>query len=700
MFAEFFCHRPKRILVQRRSPASHFPCLEVLEDRLTPSISLVTVTSFSNVFSGGGTSAASPAVDDGGNLFDTTQNGGTNNTGTVFEWVKAANSITTLASFPANAAGTNAYSVNPGLVRDSSGNLYGTYSGGPATDGAVFKLAAGSNTIQTLATFDFSTTGSGPGALLLDGNTLYGTTFQGGVNGNYGTVFSLPTAGGTPNVLASFSASTPFAPRDGLTLSGGTLYGTTKAGGASNQGAVFSVPVTGGAITVLGSFSGDVGGGDGGGGKLLVLNGNVYGTERAGPGFGGDVFEVAAGSGTVTRPASFSFGLPDSGLIRVGNTILGTTETGGPVNHGSVFAFDPASGTVTTLAAFNGGNGGSPFNSLSVDNTGNVYGTALGEGGNTVVTLFELSGLNVGATVSFIQQPTDGFVNGPLNPAVQLRVTDTQGQPATGGSVTLTLAGNPAGVTLSGATATPVGGVATFANLSVNTAGTYSLVAASSFGAGGTTSVPFFAQTAAVYANAVYQDLLGRPPDSTGLAYWSARLTSGEPRTIIANLLTHSAEYFGTVIQPAYQKFLGRTPDAAGLAFWIGRMQAGLTDEQLEAGFIASPEYYAHNGSTDKGWIDGTYQDLLGRPADAAGEAYWIAQAAAQSRFSVALGFAVSTERERQHVTADYQKYLGRTPDSGGLDYWTDQFINHGQTNEDLITGFLASDEYLRRGTP
>jgi hypothetical protein len=201
------------------------------------------------------------------------------------------------------------------------------------------------------------------------------------------------------------------------------------------------------------------------------------------------------------------------------------------------------------------------------------------------------------------------------------------------------------------------------------------------------------------FVSRVYLDLLQRPVDAVGLAYWSGLLDNGAPRSIVAAQLTHSNEYFATIIKPAYVKFLGRAADATGLAYWTNQMRAGLTDEQLEANFIASPEYYAHNGGTDKGWIDGTYVDLLGRQADTSGESFWIVQAGIIGRVGVALGFAKSSESEMRHVEADYMTYLHRPSDPGGLTFWTNQFIFGGQTNEDLITGFLASDEYFQRST-
>jgi hypothetical protein len=197
----------------------------------------------------------------------------------------------------------------------------------------------------------------------------------------------------------------------------------------------------------------------------------------------------------------------------------------------------------------------------------------------------------------------------------------------------------------------------------------------------------------------VYQDLLGRAPDSDGLNFWTNQLTSGVPRSQIAIALTHTTEYFSTIIKPAYEQFLGRPADDAGLSFWISQMQNGLTDEHLEAGFIGSPEFYQHAGGTDKLWVDAMYQDLLGRQPDMQGESFWVQQLAmGAQRADVAFGFAASVEREQQRVTADYSHFLGRIPDQQGLNFWVQQFTM-GFTNEDLIAGFIASDEYFNKAT-
>ena len=125
-------------------------------------------------------------------------------------------------------------------------------------------------------------------------------------------------------------------------------------------------------------------------------------------------------------------------------------------------------------------------------------------------------------------------------------------------------------------------------------------------------------------------------------------------------------------------------------------MQHGMTDEQLEAGFIGSPEYFQHSGGTNQSWVDAMYLNLLGRGPDQAGEAYWVtALQRGANRGAVAFGFAASAEREGQHVQSDYAKFLGRFAAADEVAYWVDQFAHHGQTNENVVTGFVGSAEYF-----
>ncbi|HEV3344206.1 MAG TPA: DUF4214 domain-containing protein [Pirellulales bacterium] len=209
------------------------------------------------------------------------------------------------------------------------------------------------------------------------------------------------------------------------------------------------------------------------------------------------------------------------------------------------------------------------------------------------------------------------------------------------------------------------------------------------------------------YVTAVYEDVLGRAPDPGGLAHWVQRLDAGAPISSIAAAIGQSAEYYGNfVIKPDYLKLLGRAADAAGLQYWTTQMLNRLTDEQLEAGFIASDEFFANAGGTDLDWVDAVYTLLLGRMTDASGATYWTNQlaslesmeSAVQARSQVAVRIASSQENNSNLINDDYLHYLGRAADPQGLQYWLQQFAA-GATNEDVIAGFTGSAEYYKDKT-
>src|ERR1700683_2107296 len=126
-----------------------------------------------------------------------------------------------------------------GLIADTSGNLYSTTSaGGASGNGAVIEFSK-SGVESVLYSFAGGIDGANPQAGLLrdkSGN-LYGTTYGGGTE-NAGTVFMIPV-GGTEEVLYSFAGGKDAAdPEAGLTIDAqGNLYGTASAGGSYHNGA-------------------------------------------------------------------------------------------------------------------------------------------------------------------------------------------------------------------------------------------------------------------------------------------------------------------------------------------------------------------------------------------------------------------------------------------------------------------------------
>jgi len=94
------------------------------------------------------------------------------------------------------------------------------------------------------------------------------------------------------------------------------------------------------------------------------------------------------------------------------------------------------------------------------------------------------------------------------------------------------------------------------------------------------------------FVNALYQDLLGRAADASGLATFVGLLSS-QSRTQVATSILTSTEYRTRLIEGFYNDLLRREPDAEGVQAWVNFLSAGGTVEQVMGLMVASDEYYA-----------------------------------------------------------------------------------------------------------
>jgi len=315
-----------------------------------------------HVFTAGTMDGAYPqysslVFDKAGNLYGTTQQGGTSNLGTVFELKLAGGKWTEslIHSFTGTSGHDGQY-PEAGLSFDSAGNLFGTTQyGGRTNAGTVFRmsLSNGKWTYKSIHAF------ASPGGYYPEGGITagakgyyYGTTYYGGKTYNAGTVYRLFESRGVwvSQTVFTFTGGAngtyPFSTL--ATDAAGNLYGTTYQGGANNLGTVYELKAGKNnkyTQKVLYSFKGGTTDGEYPYPSVIVdAKGNLYGTTRyGGPANQGSVYKVASGK----EKALWFFGgtndgdQPLAGVILVKGKLFGTTYAGGTHSAGTAFEVTP-----------------------------------------------------------------------------------------------------------------------------------------------------------------------------------------------------------------------------------------------------------------------------------------------------------------------------------------------------------------------
>jgi uncharacterized repeat protein (TIGR03803 family) len=434
------------------------------------------------------------AVD--GNFYGTTLQGGTYNQGTVFE-ITPSGAFTTLYSFTGGTDGAEPWG---GLVQATNGNLYGTtQQGGTYGDGTVFQIAP-TGPLTTIAQFDGYQGATPEGNLVQgpDGN-LYSATFGGGQGGN-GAFFSITNFGallitGQPanesvyaganalfTVATSGSAALSYQWQESGTniVNGNGYLGATNAtliisNVVAANAALYSVIVTnaynsvtstpalltvlvsqpvitsqpvsltnviGTAATFTVSATGNApllyqwqengtnltdGGNISGSAtpaltlnNLVLANSGTYSVivsnSLAGVSSSNAVLTVVPAnppSVAFTNLHFFAGGTadgtgPDSTLIqgKDGN-LYGTASSGGSSYEGTIFRSSLA-GTLTTVYSFTGSVGSYPNGGLVQSLNGNLYGTAQQGGANSDGSLFQVTNYTTVSLLHSFAGTTDG----------------------------------------------------------------------------------------------------------------------------------------------------------------------------------------------------------------------------------------------------------------------------------------------------
>jgi hypothetical protein len=188
-------------------------------------------------------------MDNQGNLYGTTINGGPNGHGSVIEIPFPYTSISNIATF--DTVTSNPHGQLSILNNGATSQLFGISDGDEVNftnSGVVWQLPINNGTAGNLITVGTFTGAnghypSGGTVLTADGN-LYGTTSATSNTSENPTVWESVKTGnayGPPVTVASLPASTGAYPASGLVSDGTNLFGTTSQTNAADGGSVFGV---------------------------------------------------------------------------------------------------------------------------------------------------------------------------------------------------------------------------------------------------------------------------------------------------------------------------------------------------------------------------------------------------------------------------------------------------------------------------
>lgn len=258
---------------------------------------------------GSGTDGANPGggsliSDAAGNLYGTTEGGGSaGGYGTVYELARSGNMWTENVLYSLAGPPNDGWEPVGGLIFDMVGNLYGTaVQGGTNGDGIAFELTPSNGSWSESVLYNFSNNSVGhypSSALVMDqSGNLYGTTWI------MGSIFELTRSNGHWNASAIYTAP-DFGSLAALTMDpAGNFYGVSgvgsNGGNSSGVGFVFKLTNSNGVWTLTDLHDFNVSDGKSPVGPVtLDAAGNLYGTaEFGGQGCGnngcGVVWEITA----------------------------------------------------------------------------------------------------------------------------------------------------------------------------------------------------------------------------------------------------------------------------------------------------------------------------------------------------------------------------------------------------------------------
>ena len=232
------------------------------------------------------------------------------------------------------------------------------------------------------------------------------------------------------------------------------------------------------------------------------------------------------------------------------------------------------------------------------------------------------------------------------------------------------------------------------------------------------------------FVTRLYEVCLNRDPDASGLNNWVSNLSSGSVTGYDAAVaFFFSSEYQNRnldntqFVTSVYQGVLARDPDSTGLNNWVSRLNSGTSRRDVFNGIITTNEWVSlcrsygispgvqvepapQSSSSVDEFINRMYSGFLGRSADNTGLTSWRGRLTGGriSGISAARSFMNSSEfrtrassmSQSQLITVFYTTFLGRNPSSTEISSYASRMGGDLNANlEMLFLNFANSDEFI-----
>jgi uncharacterized protein YkwD len=200
--------------------------------------------------------------------------------------------------------------------------------------------------------------------------------------------------------------------------------------------------------------------------------------------------------------------------------------------------------------------------------------------------------------------------------------------------------------------------------------------------------------TLEAYVHRVYERVLNRTPSSGDIAFWTSY---GAVHGIygIINAVERSVEARDRQVRAWYATYLGRNPAGGENQFWVNMLVGGASEEQVLASLLGSAEYVQRMagiyGGGSSGFIQGLYNQVLGRSASSNEVGYWLSVLPRTGTAGVATFFVHSTEYRTGQIRTYYTTLMRRTPSSSEVAYW----VGSGIDLSSIRIFFETSPEFI-----